>query len=61
MKILTAIGKESTFTVGYVTDKMYKDNKCFSLIFAEVVWNRKTKRWGIGIGIPFIYSIGIVF
>jgi len=61
MKLLTALGKESTFTIGYMTDKIEKDHKCISLIFVEIFWSNKTKRWGIGIGIPYVASIGIAF
>jgi hypothetical protein len=59
MKLIT-LGKESTFTIGYMTDKICKDHKCISIIFAEVFWSRKTKRWGFGIGIPFVFSIGFI-
>lgn len=61
MKILTALGKESTFTIGYMTDKINKDHKCISILFIEIFWSKITKRWGIGLGIPFVASIGIVF
>jgi hypothetical protein len=61
MKILTAFGKDSTFTIGYMTDKICKDHKCISLVFIEVFWSNTTKRWGLGIGIPFVASVGIVF
>jgi len=61
MKLLTAIGKESTFTFGYMSDKIHKDHKCISIIFIEIFWSKTTKRWGVGIGIPFVFSIGIAF
>lgn len=61
MKLLTAFGKESTFTFGYLVDKQHPNNRCVSLIFFEVVWNVKSKRFGFGIGIPFIAAIGFLF
>lgn len=61
MKILTAFGKENTFTFGYLVDKRFPNNRCISLIFFEIVWNVKSKRFGVGIGIPFVAAIGVFF
>ena len=61
MKKLIAFGKDSTFTIGYTTDKINKDHKSISLVFIEVFWSNATKRWGFGIGIPFVVSVGIFF
>ena len=60
MKLITAFGKESTFTIGYIVDKIYPSHKCISIVFIEVFWNKETKRYGFGIGIPYIFSIGLI-
>ncbi len=59
--VLIVTGKESTFTIGYGSDKTHKDNKYISLIFFEIFWNKKNKKFGLGIGIPFLAAIAIVF
>lgn len=58
MIILQALGKESDFTLGHKTHKDDDSIHTFSLIFIEYFWHTKTKRWGVGIGIPFVYAIG---
>ena len=57
MRILTAIGSDSTLTFGYITRGHWK---CISIAIAEVFWNTKTKAFGLSIGWPYIASIGIV-
>jgi hypothetical protein len=61
MKVITAFGKENTCTFGFLTDKQNKNIKCISIIILEIMWNKNTKRWGIGVGIPFVFGIGIMF
>jgi len=61
MKVLTAFGKKSTWTFGFLKDKQDENTKCISIIILEIMWNKNTKRWGIGVGIPFIFGIGIMF
>lgn len=61
MKVLTAFGNKSTWTFGLLTDKKDKNIKCVSIIILEVMWNKSTKRWGIGIGIPYVFSVGVFF
>lgn len=61
MQIITAIGKESSFDIGYKIDPECFDSKFICLIIFDIFWNRKTKRWGFGFGIPFIFGIGFIF
>lgn len=61
MKLLTAIGKESTLSFGYMVDKKDSDLKCVSIVFFEVIWNSRTRKFGIGIGIPFVAALGFFF
>jgi hypothetical protein len=61
MKILTAFGKESTWSLGYMTYKEDTNYKCISVVLLELMWNKKTKIWGIAIGIPFVASVGLFF
>lgn len=61
MELIQAIGKESTFIIGYVRKDDGTDLRCASLVFIEFFWSKKLNKWGFGIGIPFVYSIGLVF
>jgi hypothetical protein len=59
MTILTNFGFDSTFSFGYLTDREDEDIKCISLVFIEFLWHRKTRRVIIGVGIPFVASVGV--
>ena len=56
--ILVALGKNARLDLGYKrTDGMH----LIGLGVFEVMWNNKTKRWGFGLGLPYIIGIGIFF
>ncbi len=61
MQIQHVKGKDSTFTIGYIK---HDDMRCFSLVFIELIWLKGlpiTTGCIIGLGIPYVYSVGLCF
>jgi len=55
---ICVFGKKSTFAFWYYGDSQ---DQFFSLIFVRTYWNEYKNEFGIGFGIPYICSFGIIF